>query len=45
MCESEATATGVFCAKAKRQQQQMYNHVTVINLIYSIMVSSYSVRF
>ncbi|MDM5246635.1 hypothetical protein [Lysinibacillus sp. G4S2] len=23
LCESEATATNVFCAKAKRQQQQL----------------------
>jgi len=24
LCESEATATNVFCAKAKRQQQMFY---------------------
>jgi hypothetical protein len=26
-CESGATATNVFCAKAERQQQQIYNRV------------------
>ncbi|WP_285397592.1 hypothetical protein, partial [Lysinibacillus sp. fls2-241-R2A-57] len=30
LCESEATATDVFCAKAKRQQQYEVGHGSVI---------------